>query len=61
MATPQSPVNVIVPAGNWSFSKVLLVGADVRLLGAAGSTLSALSPVRVTPHTTHLRLPLIFS
>eukprot|EP01044_Picomonas_judraskeda_P014054 COSAG03_NODE_2196_length_3017_cov_9.821796_1_plen_135_part_10 len=51
MATPQSPVNVIVPAGNWSFSKVLLVGADVRLLGAAGSTLSALNPVRLTHHT----------
>ena len=43
-ANPHSPVNVMVPPGNWTFSKVLVVPADVRLVGAPGSTLSALDP-----------------
>jgi hypothetical protein len=43
-ANPHSPVNVIVPPGNWTFGKVLVVPADVRLVGAPGSTLSALDP-----------------
>ncbi len=43
-ATPDSPVNVVVPPGNWTFSRVLVVPDDVRLVGAPGSTLSALDP-----------------
>jgi hypothetical protein len=36
MATPQAPVDVIVPAGTYQYSAVLSVGANVRLRGEGG-------------------------
>lgn len=59
-ATEHSPINVIVPAGNWSFSKVLVVPADVRLVGAAGAILSALNPAEAAVNLRGNRSGVLF-
>jgi hypothetical protein len=50
MATAESPVNVVVPAGNWSFTEVLHVPANVRLVGRPYALLSALNPAQASVH-----------
>lgn len=50
MATPEQPVDVIVPTGSFNYSDILDVGADVRLRGEGG----VLNATRADASAIHL-------
>jgi hypothetical protein len=59
LANPNHPVDVVVPPGTYSYSAVLLVGADVRLRGTGG-VLQATQPAQAAVHLSGDRSGALF-